>query len=158
MDGYGMLTSFETDQTNNRPEKIMLGKWSNNKEDGVFQVFYSNGDVVTSVYIKDGKPLLNSTDDNRVGEPREEDDEDDTECQFIYSDGERYEGDLILKNGKIVPAVERTIFSFGNSKPSRRRARHEDAIADAHSINEESLENGGGKHRHYKNKRKTNRR
>jgi len=109
MSGTGMLTSFETDEKTGLPRFIKKGNWKNNKENGYFVILYGNGDVVSSVHMKNGLVLPSWTEEGRKGEG-------DIVSQYTYSNGQVYEGDLILKNGKIVPANDstppRTIFNF----------------------------------------------
>jgi len=109
MSGTGMLTSFETDEKTKLPRFIKKGDWKNNKENGYFVILYGNGDVVSSVHMEKGLVLPSLTEERRKGEG-------DIVSQYIYSNGQVYEGDLILKNGKIVPANDstppRTVFNF----------------------------------------------
>ena len=109
MSGYGMLTSFETDEKTGLPKFIKEGDWENNKENGHFIILYGNGDVVSSVHMKNGLVLPSWTEKGRKGEG-------DVASQYTYSNGQIYQGDLILKSGKIVPANDltppRTVFNF----------------------------------------------
>jgi hypothetical protein len=109
MSGPGMLTSFETDKETGLPKFIKEGDWKNNKENGYFIILYGNGDVVSSVHMKNGFVLPSWTKEGRKGEG-------DLASQYTYSNGQIYQGDLILKNGKIVPANDltppRTVFNF----------------------------------------------
>ncbi len=109
MSGTGMLTSFETDETTGLPKFIKEGDWKNDKENGYFIILYGNGDVVSSVHMKNGLVLPSWTKEGRKGEG-------DLASEYIYSNGQKYQGDLILKNGKIVPANDltppRTVFNF----------------------------------------------
>lgn len=109
MSGTGMLTSFETDETTGLPKFIKEGDWKNNKENGYFIILYGNGDVVSSVHMKNGLVRPSWTEEGRKGEG-------DLASQYTYSNGQIYQGDLILKNGKIVPANDltppRTVFNF----------------------------------------------
>jgi len=109
MSGPGMLTSFETDKETGLPKFIKEGDWKNNKENGYFIILYGNGDVVSSVHMKNGFVLPSWTEEGRKGEG-------DLASQYTYSNGQIYQGDLILKNGKIVPANDltppRTVFNF----------------------------------------------
>lgn len=109
MHGAGMLTSFETNEKTGLPEFIKEGDWKNNKEDGWFIMLYGNGDVASSLDMKNGKVLPSWTKEGRKGEG-------ETPSQYTYSNGQIYQGDLILKEGKIVPANDltppRTVFNF----------------------------------------------
>jgi len=109
MRGTGMLTSFEKNEKTGLPEFIKEGDWFNNKEHGHFKILYGDGDVVSLVHMKHGLPLPSWTTDERKGEG-------DLASQYIYSNGQIYQGDLILKNGKLVPANDltppRTVFNF----------------------------------------------
>jgi len=109
MSGTGMLTSFETDEKTGLPKFIKEGDWKNNKENGYFIILYGNGDVVSSVHMRNGVVLPSWTEKERKGEG-------DLASQYTYSNGQIYQGDLILKNGKIVPANDltppRTVFNF----------------------------------------------
>ena len=109
MSGTGMLTSFETDEKTGLPTFIKEGDWKNNKENGYFIILYGNEDVVSSVHMKNGFPLPSWTKEGRKGEG-------DLASQYTYSNGQIYQGDLILKSGKIVPANDltppRTVFNF----------------------------------------------
>jgi len=109
MSGTGMLTSFETDEKTGLPKFIKEGDWKNNKENGYFIILYGNEDVVSSVHMKDGLVLQSWTEKGRKGEG-------DLASQYTYSNGQIYQGDLILKSGKIVPANDltppRTVFNF----------------------------------------------
>jgi hypothetical protein len=109
MSGAGMLTSFETDEKTGLPRFIKEGDWKNDKENGYFIILYGNGDVVSSVHMKNGFVLPSWTKEGRKGEG-------DLASQYTYSNGQIYQGDLILKNGKIVPANDltppRTVFNF----------------------------------------------
>lgn len=109
MSGTGMLTSFETNEKTGLPEFIKEGDWKNNKENGQFIILYGDGDVVSSVDMKNGFPLPSWTEKGRKGEG-------DLASQYTYSNGQIYNGDLIFKNGKIVPANDltppRTVFNF----------------------------------------------
>jgi hypothetical protein len=109
MSGTGMLTSFETDEKTGLPKFIKEGDWKNNKENGYFIILYGNEDVVSSVHMKNGLVLPSWTEKERKGEG-------DLASQYTYSNGQIYQGDLILKNGKIVPANDltppRTVFNF----------------------------------------------
>jgi hypothetical protein len=109
MSGIGMLTSFETDEKTGLPKFIKEGDWKNNKENGHFIILYGNGDVVSSVHMKNGLVLPSWTEKGRKGEG-------DLASQYTYSNGQIYQGDLILKSGKIVPANDltppRTVFNF----------------------------------------------
>ncbi len=109
MSGPGMLTSSETDEKTGLPKFIKEGDWKNNKENGHFIILYGNGDVVSSVHMKNGFVLPSWTKEGRKGEG-------DLASQYTYSNGQVYNGDLILKNGKIVPANDltppRTVFNF----------------------------------------------
>ena len=109
MSGTGMLTSFETDEKTGLPRFIKEGDWKNDKEDGYFIILYGNGDVVSSVHMKNGLVLPSWTEKGRKGEG-------DLASQYTYSNGQIYQGDLILKSGKIVPANDltppRTVFNF----------------------------------------------
>ena len=109
MSGYGMLTSFETDEKTGLPKFIKEGDWENNKENGHFIILYGNGDVVSSVHMKNGLVLPSWTKEGRKGEG-------EVASEYTYSNGQIYEGDLILKSGKIVPANDltppRTVFNF----------------------------------------------
>ncbi|NDA89731.1 MAG: hypothetical protein EBY20_02305 [Alphaproteobacteria bacterium] len=101
MSGTGMLTSFETDEKTGLPRFIKEGDWKNDKEDGYFIILYGNGDVVSSVHMKNGLVLPSWTEKGRKGEG-------DLASQYTYSNGQIYQGDLILKSGKIVPANDLT--------------------------------------------------
>jgi hypothetical protein len=109
MSGTGMLTSFEKDEKTGLPRFIKEGEWKNNKEHGWFIILYGNEDVVSSVHMKNGLPLPSWTKEGRKGEG-------DLASQYTYSSGQIYQGDLILKEGKIVPANDltppRTVFNF----------------------------------------------
>lgn len=109
MSGTGMLTSFEKDEKTGLPRFIKEGDWKNDKEHGYFIILYGNGDVVSSVHMKNGLVLPSWTEKERRGEG-------DLASQYIYSNGQIYQGDLILKNGKIVPANDltppRTVLNF----------------------------------------------
>ena len=109
MSGTGMLTSFETDEKTGLPKFIKEGDWKNNKENGYFIILYGNEDVVSSVHMKNGLVLPSWTEKGRKGEG-------DLASQYTYSNGQIYQGDLILKSGKIVPANDltppRTVFNF----------------------------------------------
>jgi hypothetical protein len=109
MSGTGMLTSFEKDEKTGLPRFIKEGDWKNNKEHGYFIILYGNEDVVSSVHMKNGLVLPSWTEEERKGEG-------DLASQYTYSNGQIYQGDLILKNGKIVPANDltppRTVFNF----------------------------------------------
>jgi hypothetical protein len=109
MSGPGMLTSFETDEKTGLPKFIKEGDWKNNKENGHFIILYGNGDVVSSVHMKNGFVLPSWTKEGRKREG-------DLASEYIYSNGQKYQGDLILKSGKIVPANDltppRTVFNF----------------------------------------------
>jgi len=109
MSGTGMLTSSETDEKTGLPKFIKEGDWKNNKENGHFIILYGNGDVVSSVHMKNGFARPSRTKEGRKGEG-------DLASEYIYSNGQKYEGDLILKSGKIVPANDltppRTVFNF----------------------------------------------
>jgi len=109
MSGTGMLTSFEKDEKTGLPKFIKEGDWKNNKEHGYFIILYGNEDVVSSVHMKNGVVLPSWTEKKRK-------DEGDLASQYTYSNGQIYQGDLILKNGKIVPANDltppRTVFNF----------------------------------------------
>jgi len=109
MSGTGMLTSFEKDEKTGLPKFIKEGDWKNNKENGYFIILYGNEDVVSSVHMKNGLVRPSWTEEGRKGEG-------DLASQYTYSNGQIYQGDLILKNGKIVPANDltppRTIFNF----------------------------------------------
>jgi hypothetical protein len=109
MSGTGMLTSFEKDEKTGLPKFIKEGDWKNNKENGYFIILYGNEDVVSSVHMKNGLVRPSWTEEGRKGEG-------DLASQYTYSNGQIYEGDLILKNGKIVPANDltppRTVFNF----------------------------------------------
>ena len=111
MRGTGMLTSFETNKKTGLPEFIKEGDWFNNKEHGYFKILYGDEDVVSDVHMKNGLPLPSWTEKGRKGEG-------DVASQYTYSNGQLYNGDLILhvKNGKIVPANDltppRTVFNF----------------------------------------------
>ena len=109
MSGPGMLTSFETDEKTGLPKFIKEGDWENNKENGHFIILYGNGDVISSVHMKNGFVLPSRTKEGRKGEG-------DVASEYIYSNGQKYQGDLILKSGKIVPANDltppRTVFNF----------------------------------------------
>jgi hypothetical protein len=109
MRGTGMLTSFETNEKTGLPEFIKEGDWFNNKEHGQFKILYGDGDVVSLVHMKHGLPLPSWTEEERKGEG-------DLASQYVYSNGQVYNGDLIFKNGKIVPANDlkppRTVFNF----------------------------------------------
>jgi hypothetical protein len=109
MSGTGMLTSYETDENTGLPKFIKEGDWKNDKENGHFIILYGNGDVISSVHMKNGFVLPSRTEEGRKGEG-------DSASQYIYSTGQIYQGDLILKNGKIVPANDltppRTVFNF----------------------------------------------
>jgi hypothetical protein len=109
MSGTGMLTSFETDEKTGLPRFIKEGDWKNNKENGHFIILYGNGDVVSSVHMKNGFVLPSWTEKGRKGEG-------DVASQYTYSNGQIYQGDLILKSGKIVPANDltppRTVLNF----------------------------------------------
>jgi hypothetical protein len=109
MSGTGMLTSFEKDEKTGLPKFIKEGDWKNNKENGYFIILYGNEDVVSSVHMKNGFVRPSWTEEGRKGEG-------DLASQYTYSNGQIYEGDLILKNGKIVPANDltppRTVFNF----------------------------------------------
>jgi len=109
MSGTGMLTSFETDDKTELPKFIKEGDWKNNKENGFFIILYGNEDVVSSVHMKNGLVLPSWTEKGRKGEG-------DVASEYIYSNGQKYQGDLILKSGKIVPANDltprRTVFNF----------------------------------------------
>jgi len=109
MSGTGMLTSFEKDEKTGLPRFIKEGDWKNNKEHGYFIILYGNGDVVSSVHMKNGLALPSWTEEGRKGEG-------DLASQYTYSNGQIYEGDLILKNGKVVPANDltppRTVLNF----------------------------------------------
>ena len=109
MSGTGMLTSFETDETTGLPRFIKEGDWKNNKEHGYFIILYGNGDVVSSVHMKNSLVLPSWTEERRKGEG-------DLASEYTYSNGQKYQGDLILKSGKIVPANDltapRTVFNF----------------------------------------------
>jgi hypothetical protein len=109
MSGPGMLTSFETDKNTGLPKFIKEGDWKNNKENGHFIILYGNGDVISSVHMKNGFARPSRTKEGRKGEG-------DLASEYIYSNGQKYEGDLILKSGKIVPANDltppRTVFNF----------------------------------------------
>jgi hypothetical protein len=109
MSGTGMLTSFETDEKTGLPRFIKEGDWENDKENGYFIILYGNEDVVSSVHMKNGVVLPSWTEKERKGEG-------DLASQYTYSNGQIYQGDLILKNGKIVPANDltppRTVFNF----------------------------------------------
>lgn len=96
MRGFGMLTSFETNENTGLPEFIKKGDWFNNKEHGSFQILYGDGDVVSLVQMKKGLPLLSNTQENRRGEGY-------LPSQYTYSNGQIYDGDLILTNGRIRP-------------------------------------------------------
>jgi hypothetical protein len=104
-----MLTSFETDEKTGLLEFIKEGDWENNKENGWFIMLYGNGDVVSSVHMKNGLVLPSWTEKGRKGEG-------DLASQYTYSNGQIYQGDLILKNGKVVPANDltppRTVLNF----------------------------------------------
>jgi hypothetical protein len=109
MSGTGMLTSFEKDEKTGLPEFIKEGDWKNNKENGWFIMLYGNGDVASSVHMKNGFPLSSWTEKGRKGEG-------DLASQYTYSNGQIYQGDLILKEGKLYPAndlnPQRTVFNF----------------------------------------------
>lgn len=109
MSGTGMLTSFEKDEKTGLPRFIKEGDWKNDKENGYFIILYGNGDVVSSVHMKNGFVLPSRTEEGRKGEG-------DSASEYIYSNGQKYQGDLILKSGKIVPANDltppRTVFNF----------------------------------------------
>jgi hypothetical protein len=109
MSGTGMLTSFEKDEKTGLPKFIKEGDWKNNEEHGYFIILYGNEDVVSSVHMKNGAVLPSWTEKERKGEG-------DLASQYTYSNGQIYQGDLILKNGKIVPANDltppRTVFNF----------------------------------------------
>jgi len=109
MSGTGMLTSFEIDEKTGLPKFIKEGDWKNDKEHGYFIILYGNEDVVSSVHMKNGAVLPSWTEKERK-------DEGDLASQYTYSNGQIYQGDLILKNGKIVPANDltppRTVFNF----------------------------------------------
>ena len=109
MSGTGMLTSFEKDEKTGLPKFIKEGDWKNNKEHGYFIILYGNEDVVSSVHMKNGLVLPSWTEKERKGEG-------DLASQYTYSNGQIYQGDLILKSGKIVPANDltppRTVFNF----------------------------------------------
>ena len=109
MSGTGMLTSFEKDEKTGLPRFIKEGDWKNDKENGYFIILYGNEDVVSSVHMKNGLVLSSWTEEGRKGEG-------DLASQYTYSNGQIYQGDLILKNGKIVPANDltppRTVFNF----------------------------------------------
>jgi hypothetical protein len=109
MSGTGMLTSFEKDEKTGLPKFIKEGDWKNDKEHGYFIILYGNEDVVSSVHMKNGVVLPSWTKEGRKGEG-------DLASQYTYSNGQIYQGDLILKNGKIVPANDltppRTVFNF----------------------------------------------
>jgi hypothetical protein len=109
MSGTGMLTSFETDEKTGLPRFIKEGDWKNDKEHGYFIILYGNEDVVSSAHMKNGFVLPSWTEKERKGEG-------DLASQYTYSNGQIYQGDLILKNGKIVPANDltppRTVFNF----------------------------------------------
>jgi len=109
MSGTGMLTSFEKDEKTGLPKFIKEGDWKNNKENGYFIILYGNEDVVSSVHMKNGFVRPSWTEEGRKGEG-------DLASQYTYSNGQIYQGDLILKNGKIVPANDltppRTVFNF----------------------------------------------
>jgi len=109
MSGTGMLTSFEKDEKTGLPRFIKKGDWKNNKENGYFVILYGNGDVVSSVHMEKGSVLPSLTEERRKGEG-------DIVSQYTYSNGQVYVGDLILKNGKIVPENDstppRTVFNF----------------------------------------------
>jgi len=109
MSGTGMLTSFEKDEKTGLPRFIKEGDWKNDKEHGYFIILYGNEDVVSSVHMKNGFVLPSWTEEGRKGEG-------DLASQYTYSNGQIYQGDLILKNGKIVPANDltppRTVFNF----------------------------------------------
>jgi len=104
-----MLTSFEKDEKTGLPKFIKEGDWKNDKEDGYFIILYGNGDVVSSVHMKNGLVLPSWTEEGRKGEG-------DLASEYTYSNGQKYQGDLIFKNGKIVPANDltppRTVFNF----------------------------------------------
>lgn len=109
MNGTGMLTSFEKDEKTGLPKFIKEGDWKNDKENGHFIILYGNEDVASSVHMEDGSVLKSWTKEGR-------EDEGDLASQYTYSNGQIYQGDLILKNGKIVPANDltppRTVFNF----------------------------------------------
>jgi len=109
MSGTGMLTSFEKDEKTGLPRFIKEGDWKNDKEHGYFIILYGNEDVVSSAHMKNGFVLPSWTEEERKGEG-------DLASQYTYSNGQIYQGDLILKNGKIVPANDltppRTVFNF----------------------------------------------
>ena len=109
MSGTGMLTSFEKDEKTGLPRFIKEGDWKNNKEHGYFIILYGNGDVVSLVHMKNGLVRPSWTEEGRKGEG-------DLASQYTYSNGQIYQGDLILKNGKIVPANDltppRTVLNF----------------------------------------------
>ena len=109
MTGTGMLTSFEKDEKTGLPRFIKEGDWKNDKENGYFIILYGNEDVVSSVHMENGLVLSSWTEEGRKGEG-------DLASQYTYSNGQIYQGDLILKNGKIVPANDltppRTVFNF----------------------------------------------
>ena len=109
MSGTGMLTSFEKDEKTGLPRFIKEGDWKNNKEHGYFIILYGNEDVVSSAHMENGFVLPSWSKERRKGEG-------DVVSQYTYSNGQIYEGDLILKNGKIVPANDltppRTVFNF----------------------------------------------
>jgi hypothetical protein len=109
MSGTGMLTSFEKDEKTKLPKFIKEGDWKNNKEHGYFIILYGNEDVVSSVHMKNGVVLPSWTEKGRKGEG-------DLASQYTYSNGQIYQGDLILKKGKVVPANDltppRTVFNF----------------------------------------------
>ena len=109
MSGIGMLTSFEKDEKTGLPKFIKEGDWKNDKENGHFIILYGNEDVASSVHMKNGLVLPSWTEEGRKGEG-------DLASQYTYSNGQIYQGDLILKNGKIVPANDltppRTVFNF----------------------------------------------
>jgi hypothetical protein len=89
MSGTGMLTSFETDEKTGLPKFIKEGDWKNNKENGHFIILYGNGDVVSSVHMKNGFVLPSRTKEGRKGEG-------DLASEYIYSNGQKYQGDLHL--------------------------------------------------------------
>jgi len=139
MHGHGMLTSYEIDKTTNLPKKIMEGDWVHNKANEIFRILYGDGDVIPFVDLKDGSPFPYGTDEER-------DAERDC-CDFIYSNGKKYFGDLILQeDGKIVPAHDYeappSLFSFAQPPVAKIRGPRA-AIAKARSYEtEEPLTEG----------------
>jgi len=119
MQGYGRLTSFDKNESNGYFD-IYEGYWASDEKHGYFDFEYKNGDSGVANFLYDypqkatGETTL-SYYDNKDSREHNRWIDLNKSPRYYYHDGRFYEGELVVKNGRAVPANDtsrpRTIFN-----------------------------------------------